>query len=425
MLKHARACSPLRPFLPLTYGLNPEDSSRQLGLVLAIADGFFETDSVDGLMTGSVGTAFREKAFYLVSLLKGPRESQAKVAVLFSRATRDYVDRYVYGPYDVSDTTHMAAFRRVVEVLARAHVQFDVLPVDEMDPSELSRYEVVIAPEVRCLSEGARRALEEYAGTLLRIGTLGDLDEYGGPAEPLGIGVEVSVEDLPRLLSDRSSTVEAPKGVIVEETSLGGCRLAVAVNVASAKGSLRVPPGSWVLSFDSWSVAPADGDVGVPETFSVVVLGGELEPMVIDLSEAVVISPSEVDAGFNPELRRFSSEGISSTVARLGGPQVDPSGWSGAEVEFVREGDFYVALSYPNGTLRARYGAEDYAVVWIVRCGQLTLIRAAGITRYGTRAALLWLLTNPTVSGSYTILRWLDDGDGVVEVSEVTVAASW
>ena len=425
MLKHARACSPLRPFLPLTYGLNPEDSSRQLGLVLAIADGFFETDSADGLMTGSVGTAFREKAFYLVSLLKGPRESQAKVAVLFSRATRDYVDRYVYGPYDVSDTTHMAAFRRVVEVLARAHVQFDVLPVDEMDPSELSRYEVVIAPQVRCLSRGARLTLEEYSGNLLRIGTLGDLDEYGWPASPLNIGVVVLVEDLPQLLSDYASAVEAPEGVLVEETSLQGCHIAVAVNVASAEGSLKVPRGVWVLDFDSWSAAPVDDAVETPKTFAVVVLRGEIANNVIDLSNAVVIASSPVDEAFNPELRQFASEGISAVVVRLGGPLVDPAGWSGAEVEFIRESGSYASLSYPNGTLRARYGVEDYAVVWVTRCGDLTLVRAAGVTRYGTRAALTWLLNSPTISGEYTVLRWLDDGDGVVEMSEVTVVASW
>ena len=47
------------------------------------------------------------------------------------------------------------------------------------------------------------------------------------------------------------------------------------------------------------------------------------------------------------------------------------------------------------------------------------------MTRYGTRAALTWLLNSPTISGEYTILRWLDDGDGVVEMSEVTVVASW
>ncbi len=180
MLKHAGSCTPGRPVLPLTYGVDPSDAARQLALVLAAAEGFFETN-FDGYMTGTVDPRFRRRALRLVGLLPGERESGARVAVLFSRASRDHADGYVNDPYDVSGTVHMAAFRRAVEELVRARVQFDVLPVEELGPDELSRYEVVVAPEVRCLGEGARRALRDFGGALLVVGELGSM---GGSASP-------------------------------------------------------------------------------------------------------------------------------------------------------------------------------------------------------------------------------------------------
>ncbi len=425
MLKHARSCTPGRPVLPLTYGVNPADAARQLALVLASADGFFETN-FDGYMTGSVGPEFRERAFRLVSLLSGPRMSEAKVAVLFSRASRDYVDGYVNDIYDVSGTTHMAAFRGAVEALVRAGVQFDVLPVEELRPGELDGYEVVIAPQVRCLGEGARRALLKYGGTLLVIGELGSMNELGGPAEPLEVGVKVTVGDLSDLLAEYASDVEAPGGVVVEEFSIPGCRLAAVVATAGAGGGeFRVPGGSWVLSLDSWSAWPSGGAEPTPDSAALVILEASPGGGNLDLGRALAWAPSAVDSDLNPEARRLTGTEPPSTVIALGGPQVYPGVWKGSEVEFLRDGGTYHALRYPNGTLESSFGSEDYAVVWVSRCGGITLVRVAGVTRYGTRAALLWLLSRGEADGEYTVLRWVDDGDGAVELTEVEVVASW
>ncbi|RLG40161.1 MAG: hypothetical protein DRO01_04525, partial [Thermoproteota archaeon] len=425
MLKHARSCAPGRPVLPLTYGVNPADASRQLALVLASADGFFETN-FDGYMTGSVGPKFRERAFRLVSLLSGPRLSQARVAVLFSRATRDYVDGYVNDIYDVSGTIHMAAFRGAVETLVRVGVRFDVRPVEELRRGELDGYEVVIAPQVRCLGDGARRALREFEGALLVIGELGSMDEMGDPAEPLEAGVEVTIGDLADLLAEYASEVEAPEGVVVEEFSIPGCRLAAVVATAEARpGEFRVPKGSWVLSLDSWSARPSDGVEPIPNSAALVILEASPGDGDLDLDRAIAWAPSSVDSALNPEARRLRGAEPPSTVIALGGPQVYPGGWEGSEVEFLRDGGTYHALKYPNGTLEASFGSEDYAVVWVTGCGGISLVRVAGVTRFGTRAALLWLLSRGEVDGEYTILRWVDDGDGAVELAEVEVVASW
>ncbi|RLG40533.1 MAG: hypothetical protein DRN78_05390 [Thermoproteota archaeon] len=176
MLKHARGSSS-GPIVPLTYGFKPIDSSKQLGLILAIADGFFETNSENGLMTGAVGLEFRRKAFDIISMLPGEKNSSARIAVLFSRVTRDLVDRYVAGPYEVDGTVHMKAFRGVIKVLAENHIQFDVLPVEEISKGDLKRYDFIIAPEIRCLTRESRVLLSEYAKKVLVIGQLGALDD--------------------------------------------------------------------------------------------------------------------------------------------------------------------------------------------------------------------------------------------------------
>ncbi len=426
MLKHARSCSPDRPVVPLTYGVDVRNAARQLALILSTADGFFETN-FDGYMVGTVGLGFRKRAFRLVELLSGPRESEARVAVLFSRASRDYVDGYVNDPYDVSGTIHMAAFRGVIEALVRAGVQFDVVSVEELSPQELANYEVVIAPEVRCLGDGARRALRDYEGILLVIGKLGTMNELGDTAEPLEVGTRVTLEDLPGLLAEYASRVEAPEGVMVEEFSIPGCRLAsiVATEDLGAGGELRVPTGSWVLSLDSWTAWPSDGVERAPDSAALVILEASRGDGEVNLERAVVRAPSTVDSALNPEAARLSGAEPPSTVIALGGPQVYPHGWDGAEVEFLRDRGAYYALRYPNGTLEASFGSEDYAVVWVTRCGGISLVRVAGITRFGTRAALLWLLSRGEVKGEYTILRWVDDGDGVVELPEVEVVVSW
>ena len=102
---------------------------------------------------------------------------------------------------------------------------------------------------------------------------------------------------------------------------------------------------------------------------------------------------------------------------------MDPPGWKNTDVSFIAENGHYNALRFRNLTFRSTYGVEDYAVIWKIQCGNLSLLRVAGITRYGTRAGLLWLV-NHGVSEEYTIIRWLDDGDGEVELKEISKVIS-
>ncbi|MCD6244624.1 MAG: hypothetical protein J7J65_05255, partial [Candidatus Korarchaeota archaeon] len=417
MLKHARGSSS-GSIVPLTYGFKPIDSSKQLGLILAIADGFFETNSENGLMTGTVGLEFRRKAFDIISMLPGEKNSSARIAVLFSRVTRDLVDRYVAGPYEVDGTVHMKAFRGVIKVLAENHIQFDVLPVEEISKGDLKRYDFIITPEIRCLTRESRVLLSEYAKKVLVIGQLGVLDDMGYPTPPLSVGMKVKLSDLPRFLANYSA-LRAPNGVIVEKFNLNECEILSIVNATSRRGEIELPRGSWILRFDDMNVSPADGKIGVPSTFLLVFLRGGNRSFRLTRGQ-VVFHPS-IDKALDRDV--IPKEGSSNVIVRIGGPAVDPPGWKNTDLSFIAENGHYNALRFRNLTFRSTYGVEDYAVIWKIQCGNLSLLRVAGITRYGTRAGLLWLV-NHGVSEEYTIIRWLDDGDGEVELKEISKVIS-
>jgi len=191
--------------------------------------------------------------------------------------TRDLVDRYVAGPYEVDGTVHMKVFREVIKVLAENCIQFDILPVKEISKGDLKRYDFIIAPKIRCLTRESRVLLSEYAKKVLVIGQLGALDDMGYPTPPLSMGMKVKLSDLPRFLANYSA-LRAPNGVIVEKFNLNGCEILSIVNVTSRRGEIELPRGSWILRFDDMNIFPADGKIEVPSTFLLVFLRGGIDP---------------------------------------------------------------------------------------------------------------------------------------------------
>ncbi len=432
MVRHARGSLPRGVVIPLTYGGSPEDSSRQLGILLPLMDGFFETNSGNGLMTGTVGVEFRRKAFWLVRMLSGlERVGRSRVGVLFSSLSRDLVDTYVPGPYDLDGTVHMRAFRAAVRELARAGISLDVVPLDMATSSELSRYDILIAPEIRALDRDARSILSHYRGKLLVIGRLGVLNERGEDVEELRVGARVGLKSLPSLvlssLGDRgwatgAGEVEERRGILPVEFGGRGCEVISLVNLGGAEGRVRVPSG-WSLDFDSLSAEPVNNETAVPRTFLLIFRGdggGASRP-----DRAKVIA-SAVDRSVNSDLiSRLNSDFRSSgTVISLGGPVVDDSWESVHGIRFVRDSrGVYRGLEVGNITYRTSYGKLDYAVIERTRCGGFSFYRVAGVTRYGTRAALMWLMSKG-VNGKVTLLEWRDNGDGSVQLGEVTVLPS-
>ncbi len=414
ILKQARGSSPSASMIPLTYGRDGLDSAKQLGLIIAIADGFFETNSENELMTGTVGEEFRKKAFWLVDkLARINRTGRSDVAVLFSSFSRDLADTYVPGPYNVSGTRHMRAFRRTIRVLVENHIDFNVIPIERATLDELNGYKVVIAPDLEVLTHEGRELLSQYRGKLLVIGKFGSMDERGEPTPELNAGTRIRMENLPKFLSPM---VDVPKGLLSE--SFGdGCKVLSLVNVGGVEGTIKLPRG-WSLYFDDLEAEPVKARARVPKTFLLLMSGddgGESRP-----SAANFIASPE-DKKMNKDLiDKLSSPFSKSGVAiMLGGPGVNRK-WIGLDnVKFIREGMTYTALMIGNNVYHAKYGREDYAIIVRTKCGELSFYQVAGITRYGTRAALIWLLERG-VDRDLTLIRWKDNGDGIIEPMEVT-----
>ena len=142
--------------------------------------------------------------------------------------------------------------------------------------------------------------------------------------------------------------------------------------------------------------------------------------------EFEVIGP-QTDLSMNSDISsKFKAFGTASGVNRivLGGPAVNPS--YNADVEFLKsQRGFYSGLKVNGTEYWVSYGSSDYAVVTISKVGGGTYIVAAGVTRYGTKAALLWLSENLPLLGERTyVLSWIDDGDGKVEINEVGMVYS-
>ena len=107
-------------------------------------------------------------------------------------------------------------------------------------------------------------------------------------------------------------------------------------------------------------------------------------------------------------------------VVFLGGPKVMPFFWDQYDVHF---GDS--DLTVKDMTFFAHYGSKDYAVI-LIDCDTL-VTRVAGITRYGTRAGLMWLLNFPDqAEGKHLlVVEWVDSNwNGLVEPNELKVVYS-
>ncbi|RLG41416.1 MAG: hypothetical protein DRO01_02645, partial [Thermoproteota archaeon] len=104
---------------------------------------------------------------------------------------------------------------------------------------------------------------------------------------------------------------------------------------------------------------------------------------------------------------------------------------SRARVFFYREGGYLVMrVASIDQTWRVNgsdWGVRDYAVAFsYVDEASNRVYAAMGLTRYGTRAAALWLDSHcGWLTGGYgSVIEWRDyDGDGEVELSEVRQVA--
>ncbi len=134
---------------------------------------------------------------------------------------------------------------------------------------------------------------------------------------------------------------------------------------------------------------------------------------------------ARADLDMNEDLsEHFKSMGSASGIFRigLGGPAADPSYQADGRAKFLKGSDgLYRGVEFNGKSYWASYRQRDYAVVKVVRVGEGYYCSAAGVTRYGTRAGLMWLAHNVQFlsPGSAYLISWTDDGDGAVELGEI------
>ncbi len=130
------------------------------------------------------------------------------------------------------------------------------------------------------------------------------------------------------------------------------------------------------------------------------------------------------DVAFNEDLLRNLSgmahywEG--NNILLVGVLSINPQPWTRLGVFIDREEG---VLSIEGEAHRSIEGKVDYGLIYLECDGNFTTW-VAGVTRYGTRTALMWLLNHPNeVKGHLLVaVEWVDsNGDGAVRDSEIRV----
>ena len=200
--KYTRAASGKKPSWVFNYGKQVDDAGLVMAQALATGNNPYELQVPE--MTTTVGVDFRTRMFgwaqenspYLFEAQTG-----ARVAVLYSSPSRDYVDKFeglgmfatwqaggdslwwAGDPVDSAyERQYLAEYRGMVKMLVHEHIPFDSI-VNPADSSELIPYDTVILPDIQAISDAEAEILRQYVqngGNLIVTGSNPTgLDEYG------------------------------------------------------------------------------------------------------------------------------------------------------------------------------------------------------------------------------------------------------
>lgn len=168
-----------RAYVPLGFRLSPLDHEIQFGILAATAGAYFTF----GAAIEDLSQSFRFLAEHAPAL--NGAEPAARVAVLYSAPTRDFVDRLTGSAYEPDPAgPHFAEYRAVTRAMANAHVPYEILLAERASLDELSRFTAIVAPEVQCLSGSAAATLAQVAThrTLVATGSIGSCGVLGESA---------------------------------------------------------------------------------------------------------------------------------------------------------------------------------------------------------------------------------------------------
>ncbi len=123
--------------------------------------------------------------------------SDADVAVVFSRHTLDYLDKGNWEGYAYHD-----GFLGAIMMLIESNIPFKVITENDMDT--LSRYNAVIIPDFACMSEEQAEKIRQYVssgGTIISINETSLYNEYGAKRQDFalknvfGVGVNEAEDE--------------------------------------------------------------------------------------------------------------------------------------------------------------------------------------------------------------------------------------
>ncbi|MBX3206047.1 MAG: beta-galactosidase trimerization domain-containing protein [Labilithrix sp.] len=222
MLKLARGVDRERASVASSAGASEWDAGLALGTTFAAQASPWEQRS--GIPHAGVARELRTRAFawareHLPAIQSA--RSAARVAVIQSSASRDLVD-FGYGSgtfasaiapltgvgqrHVVRDSSWFAAdaadgagaleavgeLRGMIKALSHLHVPFDVLPAETLTAADLSKYRLVVAPDVVAVSDAAANAVRELVargGAALSSGLgVWGRDELGRARPELAVG---------------------------------------------------------------------------------------------------------------------------------------------------------------------------------------------------------------------------------------------
>lgn len=245
------------PTWAIVYGKEEDDAERTMAL--AVVAGVCPYETQIPVLNSSVGGAYRGRMYGWLEenrdLWAG--DSANAVAVLYSSASRNFLDRNsgvgLYTSLNAEDplwwsTTasdsakalpYIGEYRGICKALIHAHAPHDVVIAPRISAAALSRYRLVIAPQMVALSDAQVTALMGYVtdgGTLLitgaepgiyeedgaRRGTSALLDAAGLSADPpepwspvpFGKGFVVVVADPPGVRFFNQETPEVLAGLV-------------------------------------------------------------------------------------------------------------------------------------------------------------------------------------------------------------------
>ena len=189
MYKFGRGADSGRAAWGFSYGYGEVDAESVMAISVAAQVNAYELKSPE--MTTTVGRSYRKKMFSWIAQnedMMFRSTSDAKVVLLHSSASRDYIDgrcvmdgtcgvslfaswqrpdpAIAWWTDNVGDslysTNYMSEYRGLVKALVNSHVPFDLLPSRLMTATRLSKYDTIVAPSLESLSSSEGQLIRNF-----------------------------------------------------------------------------------------------------------------------------------------------------------------------------------------------------------------------------------------------------------------------